>query len=98
MDSLDGIGDTQGSEVARLDPLFATEMDYEEFKARHDAQVVPKGSLDCYHGRVFIGIDAGSTTMKAAVVGESGELLYTWYDNNNGDVLGTARRIMRTCP
>ena len=94
MDSLDGIGDTQGSEVARLDPLFATEMDYEEFKARHDAQVVPKGSLDCYHGRVFIGIDAGSTTMKAAVVGESGELLYTWYDNNNGDVLGTARRIM----
>ena len=31
---------------------------------------------------------------KAAVVGESGELLYTWYDNNNGDVLGTARKIM----
>ena len=45
-------------------------------------------------GRVFIGIDAGSTTMKAAVVGETGELLYTWYDNNNGDVLGTAKKIM----
>ena len=94
IDSLDNLGDTQGSEVARLNPLFATERDYEDFKARHDSQVVPKGSLDCYHGRVFIGIDAGSTTMKAAVVGESGELLYTWYDNNNGDVLGTARKIM----
>ena len=46
-----------------------------------------------YHGRVFIGIDAGSTTMKAAVVGEDGELLYTWYGNNNGDILGTARKI-----
>ncbi len=32
--------------------------------------------------------------MKCAVVGEKGELLYTWYGNNNGDVLGTARHIM----
>ncbi|OUO33981.1 2-hydroxyacyl-CoA dehydratase [Olsenella sp. An290] len=86
--------DTQGSEVARLEPLFAGEKDYEEFKERHDQQVVPKGDLASYQGRVFIGIDAGSTTMKCAVVGESGELLYTWYGNNNGDVLGTARRIM----
>ena len=91
---LENLGDTQGTEVARLDPLFATEDDYREFKERHDRQVVQKGSLEDYHGRVFIGLDAGSTTMKAAVVGEDGELLYTWYDNNNGDVLGTARKIM----
>ncbi|MGI6756256.1 MAG: acyl-CoA dehydratase activase-related protein [Atopobiaceae bacterium] len=94
IDRIKNIGDTQGSEVQRLDPLFATEDDYRAFKERHDAQVVPKGELKNYHGRVFIGLDAGSTTMKAAVVGESGELLYTWYDNNNGDVLGTARKIM----
>ena len=90
---LEDLKDTQGSEVARLDPLFSTEEDYQEFKARHDQQVVPKGDLTSYHGRVFIGIDAGSTTMKAAVVGEDGELLYTWYGNNNGDILGTARTI-----
>ena len=90
---LEDLKDTQGSEVARLDPLFSTEEDYREFKARHDQQVVPKGDLTSYHGRVFIGIDAGSTTMKAAVVGEDGELLYTWYGNNNGDILGTARTI-----
>ena len=88
---LEDLKDTQGSEVARLDPLFSCEEDYQEFKARHDQQVVPKGDLTSYHGRVFIGIDAGSTTMKAAVVGEDGELLYTWYGNNNGDILGTAR-------
>ena len=41
-----------------------------------------------------MGIDAGSTTMKAAMVGEGGQLLHTWYGNNNGDVLGTARVIM----
>ena len=90
---LEDLKDTQGSEVARLDPLFSCEEDYREFKARHDQQVVPKGDLTSYHGRVFIGIDAGSTTMKAAVVGEDGELLYTWYGNNNGDILGTARTI-----
>ncbi|OUO45240.1 CoA activase [Olsenella sp. An285] len=91
---LEDLHDTQGSEVARLEPLFQTQEDYEEFKERHDKQVVPKGDLTSYHGRVFIGIDAGSTTMKTAVVGEDGELLYTWYGNNNGDVLGTAQRIM----
>ena len=90
---LEDLKDTQGSEVARLDPLFSCDEDYREFKARHDQQVVPKGDLTSYHGRVFIGIDAGSTTMKAAVVGEDGELLYTWYGNNNGDILGTARTI-----
>ncbi|MBR2683822.1 MAG: 2-hydroxyacyl-CoA dehydratase [Atopobiaceae bacterium] len=92
--ALENLKDTQGSEVARLEPLFATEEDYYAFKRRHDKAVVPRGNLSTYHGRVFIGIDAGSTTMKAAVVGEDGELLYTWYDNNNGDVLGTARKIM----
>ncbi len=90
---LEDLKDTQGSEVARLEPLFVDEADYREFKDRHDQQVVPKGDLSSYHGRLFIGIDAGSTTMKAAVVGADGELLYTWYGNNNGDILGTARVI-----
>ena len=93
--AIDALGDTQGSEVARLDPLFADEEAYREFKERHDREVVPKGDLASYSGRrVFIGIDAGSTTMKAAMVGEDGQLLHTWYGNNNGDILGTAKTIM----
>ena len=32
--------------------------------------------------------------MKAAMVGEDGQLLHTWYGNNNGDILGTAKIIM----
>ncbi|MDY2777985.1 MAG: acyl-CoA dehydratase activase-related protein [Collinsella sp.] len=93
--AIDALGDTQGSEVARLEPLFAGEDDYREFKQRHDAEVVPKGKLSSYEGRrVFIGLDAGSTTMKAAMVGEDGQLLHTWYGSNNGDILGTAKTIM----
>lgn len=94
MVALDSLGDTQGSEVARLDPLFADDAALAEFEQLHRAQVVPKGSFEGYTGRVFLGIDAGSTTMKAAAVGEAGELLWTWYGNNHGDVLGTARTIM----
>ena len=93
--AIDALGDTQGSEVARLEPLFADEVAYREFKERHDREVVPKGDPATYTGkRVFIGIDAGSTTMKAAMVGEDGQLLHTWYGNNNGDILGTAKIIM----
>ena len=94
IEAIDALGDTQGSEVARLEPLFATPEDYQEFKTRHDREVVPRGELEGYEGRVFIGLDAGSTTMKAAMVGEDGQLLYTWYGNNNGDILGTAKTIM----
>ena len=93
--AIDALGDTQGSEVARLEPLFASEEDYAAFKERHDAEVVPRGDLSSYAGdRVFIGLDAGSTTMKAAMVGEDGQLLHTWYGSNNGDILGTAKTIM----
>ena len=93
--AIDSLGDTQGSEVARLDPLFADDAALAEFHARHDKEVVPREDLAAYHGkRVFIGLDAGSTTMKAAMVGEDGQLLHTWYGNNNGDILGTAKTIM----
>lgn len=94
IEKLDGLGDIQGTEVARLDPLFKTEDEYHAFKERHAKEVVPKQDIASYHGRVFIGIDAGSTTMKAAIIGQEGQLLHTWYGSNNGDVLGTAKTIM----
>lgn len=76
-------------EVERLDPLFATTADYEEFISRHNKHQVPVGDLATYKGKAFLGIDAGSTTTKAALVGEDGTLLYSFYHNNDGDPLGT---------
>ena len=46
IEAIDALGDTQGAEVERLDPLFATDEDFAEFKTRHDAEVVPKGKLE----------------------------------------------------
>ena len=91
---LKNLGDIQGSEVVRLDPLFATEADYQEFCDRHAKEAVRRGDLATYRGDVFLGIDAGSTTLKAALIGADGELLKTFYANNKGDVLGTCRRML----
>ena len=76
-------------EVERMEPLFASEAEYYTFKERHDKHQVPVKDLSTYHGKVFLGIDAGSTTTKAALVGEDGTLLYSFYHNNDGDPLGT---------
>ncbi len=47
------------------------------------------GDLSTYKGKCFLGIDAGSTTTKTALVGEDGTLLYSFYSNNNGNPLKT---------
>ena len=94
LERLRGLGDMQGSEVVRLDPLFATKEDYEKFKARHDAECVRRGDLMAYTGTAYLGIDAGSTTFKAALIGQDGALLWSHYANNKGDVLGCAKAAL----
>ena len=81
-------------EVKRMDPLFASQEDYDAFQARHAQHQVKKGDLSTYSGSCYLGIDAGSTTTKVALVGEDGSLLYSFYDNNNGSTIATAIRAI----
>ena len=76
-------------EVDRMEPLFASTAEYDAFIERHNQHQVPMKDLASYQGKAFLGIDAGSTTTKAALVGEDGTLLYSFYHNNDGDPLGT---------
>ena len=82
-------------EVERMEPLFASEYEYDKFKARHDHHQVVRGDLQAYAGNCFLGIDAGSTTTKAALVGEDGSLLYSFYSSNNGSPLKTTIRAIQ---
>ncbi len=82
-------------EVKRMEPLFAGQEDFDEFINRHSSHCVRKGELSSYHGKCFLGIDAGSTTTKVAVVGEDGTLLYSFYSSNNGSPLSTAVRAIK---
>ena len=77
-------------EVPRMDPLFSSMEDYQSFTERQERYNVKTADLETYSGPCFLGIDAGSTTTKAALVSEDGELLYSFYSNNNGSPLKTA--------
>ena len=77
-------------EVERMEPLFSNQkMTMNEFtEASRSSIRLPKKILLPIKETVFLGIDAGSTTTKAALVGEDGTLLYSFYHNNDGDPLG----------
>ena len=81
-------------ELKRLEPLFAAPQDYNDFIARHDLATVRKSRLADYSGDCFLGIDAGSTTTKAALIGQEGQLLFSYYANNQGNPIKTAMEAM----
>ena len=83
-------------ELKRLPALFEDEADLEAFRTRHHTAVVPRGDLATYNGDCFLGFDAGSTTTKLALVGEKGELLYSFYANNQGNPIQTAMQAVHT--
>lgn len=61
-------------EVARMEPLFKDQADYDEFTTRHGNNHVKTGDLSTYKGNCYLGIDAGSTTTKIALISEDGDL------------------------
>lgn len=77
-------------EIARMEPLFFNEDDYDNFLNRHNSHSVTTSDLSTYKGNCYLGIDAGSTTTKAALVDDNGSLLYSFYSNNNGNPLATS--------
>ncbi len=82
-------------EVARMEPLFADQKSYEEFLQRHSGHHIPTRELSSWHGNCYLGIDAGSTTTKIALIAEDGSLLYSFYSSNNGSPLATAIRSIQ---
>lgn len=72
-----------------LSPLFTDSQEYERFIARHEQHSVKRSNLAEYVGKTYLGIDAGSTTTKLALIGEDGSLLYSYYGSNKGKPLET---------
>jgi len=75
------------SATTLLQPLFADELEYEEFKKRHNQNIVRKKPLSEVRGVCFLGIDAGSTTTKLALIDENGNLVYSHYGSNEASPL-----------
>ncbi len=85
----------ESHEVERLLPLFASNEDLAEFRARHAKTQIKFADIKLHKGACYLGIDAGSTTTKAALIDEEGSLLYSWYGSNGGDPLKTISGILK---
>ena len=82
-------------DVDRLPPLFASDEDYADFIKKQSKYHVKRADLATYKGKAFLGVDAGSTTTKVALVSEDGSLLYDFYSSNNGSPLKTTIRALK---
>jgi len=89
------------SVVDTMPPLFDSQADYDAFSARHNSSAPPELDIGTYEGDAYLGIDAGSTTTKMALIAPDGGLLYTYYHSNLGNpvaiVLEQLREIHRLC-
>ena len=82
------------SDTKYLRPLFLNDEEYTEFKERHARATIERGELSQAHGPLFLGIDAGSTTTKAALIDAERKILYDHYQNNEGDPLEVVRSVL----
>lgn len=78
---------TQFSDTKHLPPLFRDDEEYREFVERHDKDRIKRREIKDASGKLFLGIDAGSTTTKAALIDDEKHLLYSYYKNNQGKPL-----------
>ena len=75
------------SDTTRLQPLFKDEKELKEFYTRHEKEKIDTVDLTTYKGNGYLGIDAGSTTIKVVLISENSEILYSHYSHNKGNPL-----------
>ena len=78
-----------------MEPLFSDMEEWQRFKARHDQEKAIRGNLAEFEGDCFLGIDAGSTTTKAALIDNEGRILYSYYANNEGSPLNSTIKLLQ---
>ena len=78
----------------RVDPLFRNEAELEEFRARHAKAVTPKGDINDAEGQCYLGIDAGSTTLKVVLINSKNEIIFSHYGPNHGKPLEKSQELI----
>ena len=81
--------------LQRLPPLFNNTAELEEFKTRHARNIIERESIFSQKGPVYVGIDAGSTAVKIAVINQQGTFIWGESQENHGDVLETTAQLLR---
>ncbi len=79
-DSIDG-------EIPRLPALFESDKEYQEFKTAHSRNSAPRASMAEAEGPCYLGVDAGSTTIKSVLLDSKKRIIHTYYAPNQGNPL-----------
>lgn len=77
-------------------PLLLDDAERAEFLERHSRATVPQGEMADAKGHLYLGIDAGSTTIKSVVIDDEGTIVHSSYGSNQGDPVAAAVGIART--
>ncbi|MDR3177758.1 MAG: acyl-CoA dehydratase activase-related protein, partial [Campylobacteraceae bacterium] len=80
--------------INTLRALFLDDAEKENFFARHKRAAAKRADLDSYEGEAFLGLDCGSTTTKAVLIGKNNEILYEFYASNEGDPLRIVKKLL----
>ena len=91
---LDHADPSQMAETKHTEPLFKNQADYDEFASRHARDKIKRRNIARARGNVYLGIDAGSTTTKAALIDEDKYLLYSFYRSNEGNPVEAVRQML----
>lgn len=78
-----------------LPPLFKNPAEREAFTERHRRECVERLCIENAEGDLFLGADLGSTTVKGVVLDAQGRLLYSWYEQNEGQPLERLYRAVK---
>ncbi len=84
-----------GLSTKHVEPLFANEAEYEAFRERHEKAKIRRREIGECKGPLFLGIDAGSTTTKAALIDGDKNLVYSFYKNNEGNPIESTKIMLK---
>ncbi|MDD6461956.1 MAG: acyl-CoA dehydratase activase-related protein [Bifidobacteriaceae bacterium] len=86
---------SQPSANKTMRPLFKDEEERREFNDRHHRELIAQRTMADAHGPLFLGIDAGSTTIKATLVNDDRDIVWSSYGTNQGSPLLAAAQIVK---
>jgi len=75
-------------------PLFKNWDQYEEFKERHNRHSIQIDAELTASQIAYIGVDAGSTTLKAVAVNENEEIIFSKYLSNSGNPVPLVKEFL----
>ncbi len=83
---------TGSGEYLACRPLFSDEADYNTFSRRHAKEETESALTESQ--RAYLGIDSGSTTIKAVVLNENEEIVFSRYLVNSGNPIPAVKSFL----